>query len=72
MSERRRNVAEGERDSDGLPGEISVQGYPEEQPGGGAGRSEDAPPREGGKAPRKHDDQSDDHDKATGNPHDHD
>jgi hypothetical protein len=48
------------------------QGYPEEQPGDAAGRSEDQPPREGAKAPRKHDDQSDDHDTATGNPHDED
>jgi hypothetical protein len=48
----------------------SRQGYPEEQPGGGGGKSEDKPPREGAKAPRKHDDQSDesDHGKATGNP----
>jgi hypothetical protein len=46
------------------------QGYPEEQPGGGGGKSEDEPPREGAKAPRKHDDQADetDHGKATGNP----
>jgi hypothetical protein len=46
------------------------QGYPEEQPGEGAGRSEDKSPRESAKAPRKHDDQSDDADqgKATGNP----
>jgi hypothetical protein len=45
------------------------QGYPEEQPGGGGGKSEDKPPREGAKAPRKHDDQADDsdHGKATGN-----
>lgn len=48
----------------------SRQGYPEEQPGGGGGKSEDKPPREGAKAPRKHDDQADetDHGKATGNP----
>jgi hypothetical protein len=46
-------------------------GYPEAQPGKPQ-PDEDAPPREGGKAPRKHDDQSDDHGKATGNPHDHD
>ena len=70
MSERRRNGAEGERDSDRLAGETATGGYPEEQPGGGAGRSEEQPPREGGKAPRKHDDQSGDHEKATGNPHD--
>jgi hypothetical protein len=64
-----RNFAEGERDSDRLPGETGV-GYPEEQPGGGGGESEDKPPREGAKAPRKHDDQADetDHGKATGNP----
>jgi hypothetical protein len=71
----RRNVAEGERDSDRLAGETEIgQGYPEEQPGGGdaGGRSEDRPPREGAKAPRKHDDQADeaDHGKATGNPQD--
>jgi hypothetical protein len=46
-------------------------GYPEAQPGEPQ-PDEDASPREGGKAPRKHDDQSDDHGKATGNPHDHD
>jgi hypothetical protein len=48
----------------------SRQGYPEEQPGGGGERSEDKPPREGAKAPRKNDDQSEasDHGKATGNP----
>jgi hypothetical protein len=48
----------------------SRQGYPEEQPGREAGRSEDKPPREGAKAPRKHDDLADDtdHGKATGNP----
>jgi hypothetical protein len=46
-------------------------GYPEAQPGEPQ-PDEDAPPREGGKAPRKHDDQSDDHGKATGNPHDED
>jgi hypothetical protein len=74
LSERRRNVAEGERVSDRLAGETEIgQGYPEEQPGEeGAGRSEDQPPREGAKAPRKHDDQADEHGKATGNPHDHD
>jgi len=56
LSERQRNVAEG-------------QGYPEEQPGKGeGGRAEDKPPREGAQAPRKHDDQADDHGKATGNP----
>jgi hypothetical protein len=54
----RRNVA-GETD------------LPEEQPGERP-PSEDEPPREGAKAPRKHDDQSDEHEKATGNPHDHD
>jgi hypothetical protein len=48
----------------------SRQGYPEEQPGEGATKSEDKPPREGAKAPRKHDDQAgeSDHGKATGNP----
>jgi hypothetical protein len=48
-------------------------GYPEEQPGSPQ-PSEDEPPREGAKAPRKHDDKADDanHGKATGNPHDHD
>jgi hypothetical protein len=73
-----RNVAEGERDSDRLAGEteISQRGYPEEGPAGadpsGDDRpSEDSPPREGAKAPRKHDDQADhgDDGKATGNPH---
>jgi hypothetical protein len=51
-------------------------GYPEEGPAGadpsGDDRpSEDTPPREGAKAPRKHDDLTDDADdgKATGNPH---
>jgi hypothetical protein len=72
-----RNVAEGERDSDRLAGEtdISQHGYPEEAPPGadpsaGDGPSEDRPPREGAKAPRKHDDLSDETDdgKATGNP----
>jgi hypothetical protein len=55
--------------------EESSQGYPEEQPAGadpsgGGGRAEDRPPREGAKAPRKHDDLEDDtdHGKATGNP----
>jgi hypothetical protein len=67
-----RNVAEGERASDRLAGETAIGGYPEEQPGSGGGKSEDEPPREGAKAPRKHDDQSDDSDKATGNPHDED
>ena len=71
MSERQRNVAEGERDSDRLAGETEIGGLPEAQPGE-TQPDEDAPPREGGKAPRKHDDQSDEHDKATGNPHDHD
>ena len=44
-------------------------GYPEEQPGEPP-PSEDAPPRERGKAPRKHDDKVEetDHGKATGNP----
>jgi hypothetical protein len=48
----------------------SRQGYPEEQPGSGGGKSEDRPPREAAKAPRKHDDLEDDsdHGKATGNP----
>jgi hypothetical protein len=67
----KRNVAEGERVSDRLAGETEIgQGYPEEQPGSGGGESEDKPPREGAKAPRKHDDQVDDsdHGKATGNP----
>lgn len=72
----RRNVAEGERDSDRLAGEtdISQQGYPEEapagvDPGGDDRPSEDSPPREGAKAPRKHDDRAGDADdgKATGN-----
>jgi hypothetical protein len=67
LSGRQGNVADGERDSDRL-GETEIGGYPEEQPG--EQPDEDAPPREGGKAPRKHDDQSDDHDTATGNPHD--
>ena len=70
-----RNVAEDERDSDRLAGETDLPGgYPEEQPGSGGGKSEDKPPREGAKAPRKHDDQADDtdHGKATGNPHDED
>jgi hypothetical protein len=51
-------------------------GYPEEGPAGadpsGDDRpSEDSPPREGAKAPRKHDDLTDktDDGKATGNPH---
>ena len=75
MSERHGNVAEGERDSDRLAGETSSQGYPEEGPAGadpsGDDRpSEDSPPREGAKAPRKHDDLADETDdgKATGNP----
>jgi hypothetical protein len=69
-----RNVDEGERDSDRLAGEtqVSQQGNPEEAPPGadpsGDDRpSEDSPPREAAKAPRKHDDQADDG-KATGNP----
>lgn len=65
MSGRRDSVAEGDR----LADEAGGGGYPEEQPGEPQ-PDEDAPPREGGKAPRKHDDQADDHDKATGNPHD--
>ena len=75
MSERHRNVAEGERVSDRLAGETSSHGYPEEgppgaDPGGDDDRpAEDSPPREGAKAPRKHDDMSDDEgDTATGNP----
>ena len=53
--------------------EESQQGYPEEGPPGadpsGDDRpSEDSPPRDAAKAPRKHDDQSDDDGKATGNP----
>jgi hypothetical protein len=45
------------------------QGYPEEQPGEGGGKSEDQPPRESAKAPRKHDQEAEsDHGKATGNP----
>ena len=64
-------------EGDRPPGEtdIAEQGYPEEgppgaDPGGGTGPSEDRPPREGAKAPRKHDDQSDaaDDGTATGNP----
>ena len=73
MSERRRNVAEGERVSDRLPEESTI-GYPEEGPPGadpsGDDRpSEERPPRKGAKAPRKHDDQASDTDdgKATGN-----
>jgi hypothetical protein len=52
----------------------SKRGYPEEQPAGAdpsrGERAEDQPPREGAKAPRKHDDQAEesDHGKATGNP----
>ena len=44
-------------------------GLPEDQPGEPE-PSEDAPPRESAKAPRKHDDKADetDHGKATGNP----
>ena len=56
--------------------EESQQGYPEEGPPGAdpsaADRpSEDSPPREGAKAPRKHDDQAGQGDdgKATGNRH---
>ena len=70
-----RNVAEGERDSDRLAGEtdISDHGYPEEAPPGADpdGPSEDRGPREGAKAPRKHDDVAEkgDDGKATGNPH---
>ena len=54
-----------------MKSEESSEGYPEEAPPGadpsGGGGSE---PREGAKAPRKHDDQKDDTDdgKATGNP----
>ena len=64
-----RNIAEDER-------EISEHGYPEEgppgaDPSGGDRPSEDRPPREGAKAPRKHDDRVDETDDgtATGNPH---
>jgi hypothetical protein len=49
----------------------STQGYPEEAPpGADPAQGEDSEPREGAKAPRKHDDQADDGDdgKATGNP----
>ena len=67
-----RNVADGDRDGDRLADEsdISESGYPEEQPGGDAGKAEDKSPREGAKVPRKHDDLADetDHGKATGNP----
>ena len=53
--------------------EEAQEGYPEEGPPGadpaGGGHSEDSPQREGAKAPRKHDDQTDDaDDTATGNP----
>ena len=67
------NVAEGERVSDRLAGETEISGYPEDQPGERE-PAEDDPPREGAKAPRKHDDMAaeSDHGKATGNPHDHD
>ena len=54
--------------------EDSQSGYPEEgppgaDPGADDRPSEDSPPREGAKAPRKHDDLSDaaDDGKATGN-----
>jgi hypothetical protein len=72
------NVAEGERDSDRQAGEPqeSQRGYPEEAPPGadpsGDDRpSEDSPPRDAAKAPRRHDDQADEADDgtATGNPH---
>jgi hypothetical protein len=72
-----RNPADGERDGDRLAGEtdISEHGYPEEgppgaDPGGGDGRSEDRPPRESAKTPRKHGDEADQGDDgtATGNP----
>jgi hypothetical protein len=72
LSERHGNVvAEGERDSDRLASETG--GLPEAQPGEPQ-PAEDDPPREGAKAPRRHDDKVDetDHGKATGNPHDHD
>ena len=54
--------------------EEAQEGYPEEapqgvDPGGDDRPSEDSPPREGAKAPRKHDDQADDDGKATGNRH---
>jgi hypothetical protein len=56
--------------------EESQSGYPEEappgaDPGGDRERSEDSPPRESAKAPRRNDDQSDEADNgtATGNPH---
>jgi hypothetical protein len=46
----------------------SSQGYPEEQPPGADPGDGSPKPREGAKAPRKHDDQSDDTDQtATGN-----
>jgi hypothetical protein len=51
--------------------EEGSQGYPEEQPpGADPAPEEGSEPREGAKAPRKHDDQADDGDdgKATGNP----
>ena len=55
--------------------EESQSGYPEEappgaDPGGDDRPSEDSPPREGAKAPRKHDDQAGkgDDGTATGNP----
>jgi hypothetical protein len=52
--------------------EESQSGYPEEAPPGADPSSddrpsEDTPPRDAAKAPRKHDDQSDDDGKATGN-----
>jgi hypothetical protein len=66
-----RNVAEGERGSDRLAGEteISQEGLPEEGPPGADPSDGGSHPREGAKAPRKHDDQADDGDdgKATGN-----
>jgi hypothetical protein len=53
----------------------SQHGYPEEappgaEPGGDDRPSEDSPPREAAKAPRKHDDRAGEADdgKATGNP----
>jgi hypothetical protein len=54
-----------------LNGRPERGGYPEDQPGERE-PAEDDPPREGAKAPRKHDDQAEesDHGKATGNPHD--
>jgi hypothetical protein len=65
-----RNVAEGERGSDRLPGEsdVSDKGYPEEAPPGadpgGGERSQESPAHEDAEdAPDTGDD------KATGNPH---